>query len=335
MKRTLRMLRQLFASGFTLIELLVVMAIISILSALLLPALAAAPDKARKIADMNNMNQIGKAIFMYTDDWGERVPCVQTAWPSMYHLYGADIPTENPAPPGPPAKYPLPSSQIDFGRFDPAEDIGLAPAGTYMYGAKEVKNPTLYNVLEPYLRDPKVWVNPNAVIGLDENGEMTRNPADMAQSYVAYGYNHYERAKSREALRIYQGEMWMPGHPQWPGMFGGPGTMPPAPPPQPVPGHHTKILDNLDGRIPAMEPTMRAMTMDFFLRNAVHTLPATDPDTWTWEAGMGGTQSLGTDIYEVPHRTGAGGPGYHILMNTGNVQFLETAMSSGRYTSAW
>jgi prepilin-type N-terminal cleavage/methylation domain-containing protein/prepilin-type processing-associated H-X9-DG protein len=62
------------AAGFTLVELLVVMAVIIMLASITYPTIMGATTQAREMRCHNNLDQFGKALFMYGNNWDRYFP---------------------------------------------------------------------------------------------------------------------------------------------------------------------------------------------------------------------------------------------------------------------
>lgn len=77
--------------AFTLVELLVVLAIIGLLAALLLPGLSGATGRARSIACLSNLKQVGIALRLYLDESQERFPVIQNGGRNLPPLPGTSI----------------------------------------------------------------------------------------------------------------------------------------------------------------------------------------------------------------------------------------------------
>jgi prepilin-type N-terminal cleavage/methylation domain-containing protein/prepilin-type processing-associated H-X9-DG protein len=71
--------------AFTLVELLVVLAIMSVLTGILLPALARARAQALRQTCTSNLRQLGMALALYTQDYDERLPSFRAEPASAAH----------------------------------------------------------------------------------------------------------------------------------------------------------------------------------------------------------------------------------------------------------
>ncbi len=87
-------------NGFTIVELLVVIAIIGLIVSLLLPAVNAARESARKIECQANLKQVGLSMIQYLDTHKDtfpdaaKLPSVTPDTPSLYSFL-ADYAEEN------------------------------------------------------------------------------------------------------------------------------------------------------------------------------------------------------------------------------------------------
>ena len=225
---------------------------------------------------------------MYVSDYGDRIPDARTMWPSkltLYpHLNGAIA-----------AKGPMFAQYlyVDGGEgHDPREfhepDDGQANHAQ-----------SLQYLLKPYLHDDKVWVNPNARVGVDEAGLTTRDPAKMVQSYVAYGNNF--------ALKAY-GRTGVPAPPGWP----------------PYPGADWAMADFLRGAIQQLgrasrqAPTTgkRHGRSGFGIPSKSAAEPVFEDMSHSWHE------------FRMPHMRGRRQdktPGFHVLTNEMGVPFHRIA----------
>jgi len=148
--------------AFTLIELLVVIAVISILAALIFPVFFTVRGKARQTVCVSNLRQLGLAMASYTDDYDGLFP------------WGAD-----------PA--------------DKHSNPGIWDGGNPSYKPYIDSMAPINQVLDPYIKSPKIWECP-ADVGFDEL-DMTPSGVSSIKLnarptlFKAYGTSYFYRTE--------------------------------------------------------------------------------------------------------------------------------------------
>jgi len=159
------------SAGFTLMELLVVIAIIALLATLLLPALWCAREKAKVTRVHQELQGIGLALEMYSEDNAAKLPPVRVNCNTDLATHWCQLPLEL-------ADYLGHGNQP--GMAANMQDL-FNPAHTYKYGAP---GPEFLNGAPA--ANYQLWVPDDAPTCTSTNGQYYSNPKDSPVRWVIW-----------------------------------------------------------------------------------------------------------------------------------------------------
>jgi prepilin-type N-terminal cleavage/methylation domain-containing protein/prepilin-type processing-associated H-X9-DG protein len=191
--------------GFTLVELLVVISIVGTLVALLLPAIQAARESARRTQCTSNLRQIGLAIDQYVDRQGargkfpvcaNRTKTVPTELPSLMEVIGPYCEIADAAKERselfhcPSDRYPNdPEAVVTYESYFEADD------SSYEYDAFRAPGKTRQQLLMPPVRP-------------DRNDEVNE-PRSSTAVWIVWDYDPFHGSPGEDGSRNF---LYLDGH---------------------------------------------------------------------------------------------------------------------------